>query len=86
MNNETNFKDITRGRTKQLPTDENEVAQFKQHWIRNQIGNPVIREIFRSSAHVYHKDRPESMKFVLLSKLPPNSEVCTIHVVSVSFQ
>lgn len=29
MNNETNFKDITRGQTKQLPTDENEAAQFK---------------------------------------------------------
>lgn len=29
MNNETNFKDITRGRTKQFPTDGNEVAQFE---------------------------------------------------------
>lgn len=59
---------------------------LKQHWIRNQIGNPVIREIFRSSAQVYHRDKPESMKFVVLAKQPQNSEVHTIHVVSVSFQ
>jgi len=29
MNNETNFNGITRGRMKQFPTDENEVAQFQ---------------------------------------------------------
>lgn len=34
---------------------------LKQHWIRNQMGNLVIREIFRSSDEVYHKDGPESM-------------------------
>lgn len=65
---------------------EMKLHNLKQHWIRNQIRNPVIREIFRSSDEVYHKDRPESMKFVLLSKLPQNSELCTIHGVSVSFQ
>lgn len=29
MNDETNFNNITRGRMRQFPRDENEVAQFE---------------------------------------------------------
>lgn len=53
---------------------------LKQHWIRHQSGNLVIREIFKSSDQVYSKDRPESRSFVPLFKVNQNDKVCNIPI------